>query len=213
MRGPPVEPDAGLEEVQRVHPVPGRGPEGPLGAQRSEGFGAGGDICIKLRLLTWGRAMTPRKTANATKMALLEHVDLLADCTKKELAEIASISTECDASAGQVLAQEGQLGAEFFIIVNGEATASRNGVVLAKLASTNFFGELALLDGGPRTATVVADTDLQLLVLSRREFNQLCRTYPSVSYRMLKGLGARLRTADEMIGQSSHPDTTAHITV
>jgi CRP-like cAMP-binding protein len=155
----------------------------------------------------------PRKTANAAKVELLGHVDLLGGCTKKELAEIASLLTECDARAGQVLAEEGQLGAEFFIIVDGSATATRDGVFLATLAPTNFFGELALLDGGPRTATVVADTDLRLLVLSRREFNQLFRTYPSVSYRMLKGLGARLRKADEMIADSGSESMTAHITV
>jgi CRP-like cAMP-binding protein len=154
-----------------------------------------------------------RRTTNTAKVALLGHVDLLADCTKKELAQIASMSTEYDATAGQVLAEEGQLGAEFFIIVEGRATASRNGVVLATLAPTNFFGELALLDGGPRTATVVADTDLHLLVLSRGEFKQLCRTYPSVSYRMLEGLGERLRKADEIIGAADHLAVPAHITV
>ncbi len=154
-----------------------------------------------------------KKTTNSAKMALLGQVDLFADCSKKELAEITSISTEYEATPGQVLAQEGKLGDEFFIIVDGQATATRNGVFLAALAPTNFFGELALLDGGPRTATVVADTALRLLVLSRREFNQLCRTYPSVSFRMLKGLGARLRAADEIIGSVSHPDTAAHVTV
>ena len=154
-----------------------------------------------------------KKTANVAKMELLGHVDLFAECTKKELAGITSISTECDAAAGQVLAQEGQPGSEFFIIMDGLATASRNGVFLAQLAPTSFFGELALLDGGPRTATVVAETALHLLVLSRGEFKQLCRTYPSVTYRMLKGLGTRLRKADEMVGTASHLDIPPHITV
>jgi len=104
-----------------------------------------------------------RRTTSTAKVALLGHVDLLAECTKKERAQIASMSTECDAVAGQVLAQEGELGAEFFIIVDGRATASRNGVELATLTPTHFFGELALLDGGPRTATVVADTDMHRL--------------------------------------------------
>ena len=88
-----------------------------------------------------------RKTTSAAKMALLGQIDLFAECTKKELAQIASITTEYDAEAGQVLAQEGRPGGEFFIIVDGQATASRNNVVLAKLSCTDFFGELALLDG------------------------------------------------------------------
>jgi len=154
-----------------------------------------------------------RRTTSATKMALLGHIDLFAGCTKKELAQIASISSEYEAEAGQVLAKEGETGAEFFIIVDGQATATRNGVLLAKLTATSFFGELALLDGGPRTATVKADTDLRLLVLSRGEFGQLCRTYPTVSFRMLKGLGARLRDADEMITTAGKHDFSGHVTV
>ena len=66
---------------------------------------------------------------------------------------------------------------------------------------------------GPGPPRVVADTDLHLLVLSRGEFKQLLRTYPSVSYRMLGGLGARLRQADEMIAATSGRNATAHITV
>ena len=154
-----------------------------------------------------------KRTTNDAKVELLRHVDLLAQCTDKELRDIASLSTEYDAEPGQVLAREGQLGDEFFIIVDGRATASRNGVVLAELTPTNFFGELALLDGGARTATVVADTALHLLVLSRGEFKQLVRTYPTVSYRMLKGLGARLRRADEMIDAANRQDAPRHITV
>jgi CRP/FNR family cyclic AMP-dependent transcriptional regulator len=154
-----------------------------------------------------------RKTTSAAKMALLGQIDLFAECTKKELAQIASITTEYDAEAGQVLAQEGRPGGEFFIIVDGQATASRNNVVLAKLSCTDFFGELALLDGGSRTATVTADTDMHLLILSRGEFGQLCRAYPTVSYRMLKGLGGRLRQADEMIVATGDPDFSGHVTV
>jgi CRP/FNR family cyclic AMP-dependent transcriptional regulator len=154
-----------------------------------------------------------KRTTKDAKAALLGHVDLLAECTQKELRDIASLMTEYDAKAGQVLAREGQRGDEFFIIMTGRATATRNGLLLAELHPTNFFGELALLDGGNRTATVVADTDLELLVLSRAEFKQVFKTYPTVSYRMLTGLGARLRQADEMIDAISHPDTPQHVTI
>ena len=79
-----------------------------------------------------------RNTASAAKMALLGQVDLFGECTKKELAEIASLTTEYDAVAGQVLAEEGRLGTEFFIIVEGSATATRDGVHLATLAPNEF---------------------------------------------------------------------------
>ncbi|MGD0394975.1 MAG: cyclic nucleotide-binding domain-containing protein [Acidimicrobiales bacterium] len=136
------------------------------------------------------------------RVALLKGVDLLSGCSSAELSRIASLTTEWDAVAGQVLAKQGDVGKEFFIIVSGKAEASRNGVSLATLSPTSFFGELALLDGGERTATVVAQTDLRLLVLSRGEFKELCRSYPAVMNKMLVELGARLRKADEMLGGS-----------
>ena len=157
--------------------------------------------------------MSSRTTTTGSKVELLAHVELFEGCTKKELAGIATLCTEYDAPAGRTLARQGEPGAEFFIIVKGRATASRNDVVLAELSATNFFGELAILDCGPRTATVVAATDLHLLVLSRSEFKAVCRNYPSVSCRMLTVLGARLRRADDMIDAASHPEAPRHITV
>jgi CRP-like cAMP-binding protein len=86
-------------------------------------------------------------------------------------------------------------------------------VVLATLSPTDFFGELALLDGGVRTATVVAETDLRLLVLSRGEFKELCHSYPSVAQKMLAGIGARLRKADEMLGAVQASDAPQLVTL
>ena len=98
----------------------------------------------------------------------------------------------------RILAQQGKPGAEFFVIVDGVAEATRNGVELAVLRPGDFFGELALLDGGPRTATVVALTAMHLLVFSRREFSRLHSSAPTVAFKMLAELGARLRKADDM---------------
>ena len=147
------------------------------------------------------------------RIDLLREVDLLAGCTKDQLRQIASLSTELDARPGQVLPEQGKPGREFFVIVEGTAKASRNGLVLATLAPTDFFGELALLDGGDRTATVVAETDMRLLVLSRTEFNQLCRSCPSVAQRMLAVIGGRLRRADEMLGSARQSDSSERLTV
>jgi CRP/FNR family cyclic AMP-dependent transcriptional regulator len=147
------------------------------------------------------------------RINLLKGVDLLSGCTKNELRQIASLTTELEAAPGQVLAEQGKPGQEFFILVEGRAKASRNGVVLATLAPTDFFGELALLDGGDRTATVVAETDLRLLVLSRGEFKHLCLSYPSVAHRMLAELGARLRRADEILGAEQTSDSLERVTL
>jgi len=110
---------------------------------------------------------------------------------------------------GDCLFHQGDAAAAFFIIVDGWATASRNGLTLAVLGPGSFFGELALLDGGDRTATVVADTDLTLLVLSRREFRSLQSTAPSVAYKLLVELGTRLRRADAMLADLAERDAAA----
>jgi CRP/FNR family cyclic AMP-dependent transcriptional regulator len=133
------------------------------------------------------------------RVDLIREVELFAGCSAVELGRIAALTTEVLAPAGQVLAKRGQQGLEFFIIVEGRATATRKGVHLATLGPGSFFGELALLDGGRRTATVVADTDMRLLVLSRREFDGLLQVAPLVATKMLKELGVRLRKADEKL--------------
>ncbi len=157
--------------------------------------------------------MVQMRVRRDERVALLKGVSLLSGCSSDELRRIASLTTEWDVAAGQVLAQQGEVGMEFFIIVSGKAKASRNGVKLATLAATDFFGELALLDGGERTATVVAETELRLLVLSRGEFKELCRSYPSVMNKMLVELGSRLRRADEMLGGSPASEPHQLLTV
>ena len=116
---------------------------------------------------------TMRRARSAIRIEQVQQTKLFANCTKDELRIIASLTTMKDVASGAVLAEQGKVGREFFVVTEGSATASRNGEWLAELGPGSFFGELALLDGGPRTATVVADTDMTLLVLSRTEFKSL----------------------------------------
>jgi CRP/FNR family cyclic AMP-dependent transcriptional regulator len=131
-------------------------------------------------------------------VALLHGVSLFSNCSKEELRRIATMVTLHEAPQGSVLSEQGKAGLEFFVVVEGSANATRNGIQLAHLGPGSFFGELALLDGGPRTATVVAQTDMRLLVFSRREFSQLHGSSPGVAFKMLAELGARLRKADNL---------------
>ena len=139
------------------------------------------------------------------RVALLRSVALFSGCSGAELSKVASLTTEHRAQPGQVLATLDEPGLEFFVIIEGQATATRKDVQLATLGPGAFFGELALLDGGKRTATVVADTDMRLLVLSRSEFNSLRYAAPSVAYKMLEELGARLRRADNLLDPEIAP--------
>lgn len=134
-----------------------------------------------------------RRGQTAIRIEQLQETRLFSQCTKDELRQIASLTTTKDVTSGAVLAEQGTVGREFFVITDGSATATRDGAWLAQLGPGSFFGELALLDGGLRTATVTADTAMTLLVLSRTEFRTLQVTAPTVAYKMLVEVGARLR--------------------
>ena len=140
------------------------------------------------------------KVRKSDRVELLHSVWLFERCSPKELQAIAKLATPLGADEGQVLAREGKNGGEFFVIVEGTAEATLDGVRIAELGPGQFFGEMALLDQGPRVATVVARSSMLLLVLSGGEFDELIRqSIPSVSRRMLTVLGRRLREADERI--------------
>jgi CRP/FNR family transcriptional regulator, cyclic AMP receptor protein len=153
--------------------------------------------------------MTALKLHKDERITLLRGVRLFSSCTKDELRKIASLMEQLEVGQTRILSEQGKVGAEFFVIVEGVATATRNGMQLAVLRPGDFFGELALLDGGPRTATVVADTDMHLLVFSRRDFSRLHSLAPTVAYKMLAELGARLRRADSMFDGKSSSDLTS----
>jgi CRP/FNR family cyclic AMP-dependent transcriptional regulator len=137
--------------------------------------------------------MSIRHNAEADDLA---QVSLFGGCTRKELQKLASITTETGVPAGRVLCQEGEIGTEFFVVVDGKATVTIAGDYVATIGPGGFFGEMALLDGGRRGATVTAATDMRVLVLSRREFVILLADVPTVSRRMLEALSSRLRAAD-----------------
>ncbi|HTT86851.1 MAG TPA: cyclic nucleotide-binding domain-containing protein [Acidimicrobiales bacterium] len=150
--------------------------------------------------------MTPVRLQKDKRIEILKGVNLFSECNKNELRRIASLTTEHIVKSGEVLATQGEPGSQFFMVIEGSAVASRNGSKLATFGPGAFFGELALLDGGERTATVVADSEMRVLVLTRREFQSLHSNSPSVAYKMLAELGSRLRSADEMIERASVTD-------
>ena len=101
-------------------------------------------------------------------IGMLKGIKLFSSCTTSELKRILSLTVALDVPQGTVLAHEDTPGFEFFIIASGRATVYRRGRQLADLDAGSFFGEMALLDGGYRTATVIARTDLSVLVLSQQ---------------------------------------------
>jgi CRP-like cAMP-binding protein len=146
--------------------------------------------------------MMQLRLRRSQRIQLLQGVELFKGCSAAELGRISSLTTEYLAVEGEVLTKRGDPGLEAFVIVEGKATASRKGKTIARLGPGSLFGELALLDGERRTATVTAETEMRLLVLSRREFSSVLSTAPSVARKIICELGARLRRTDEMLDSS-----------
>lgn len=109
---------------------------------------------------------------------------------------IAKATDEITVKAGKVIVAENKPGQEFFLILDGKATVRRNNRKLAELGVGQYFGELAILDHGPRTATVTADTDMTLAVLGQREFVGVLEGVPGLAYKILAIMARRLRDAD-----------------
>jgi CRP-like cAMP-binding protein len=126
----------------------------------------------------------------------LAQVPLFSACSKRDLSKISSASDEVEVKAGRSLVDEGRPGHEFFLILDGTATVRRNNRKVAQLEAGDYFGELSLLDRGPRSATVVADTPMKLLVLGQREFLAVLQEVPGLANKLLRIMAHRLREAD-----------------
>jgi CRP/FNR family transcriptional regulator, cyclic AMP receptor protein len=125
----------------------------------------------------------------------LGQVPIFAGCSKKELAAIARAVKTIDHPAGTVVALEGDSGAGLFVIGRGTADVTIGGRRVNRLKEGDFFGEMALLDGGPRTATVTATSDMRTYVLTEWVFRGLLQEHPSIALRTLEAMAARLRNA------------------
>jgi len=126
----------------------------------------------------------------------LARVPLFSACSKKELQTVARASDEVHVPAGKVLVEEGRPGHEFFLILEGKASVKRGKKKIADLGPGQYFGEMALLDRGPRSATVVADTDMDVLVLGQREFAGVIDEVPAMAHKLLTTMAQRLRESD-----------------
>jgi CRP/FNR family transcriptional regulator, cyclic AMP receptor protein len=135
--------------------------------------------------------------ARANHTEHLSRVPLFSALSNKDLAKVAKASDEVSIPAGKVLMEQGQTGREAFVILEGEATVKRNNRKVATLGPGACFGELALLDRGPRTATVEAATDLKVLVLGQREFSGVIDEVPGIAHKMLASLAGMVRELDE----------------
>ena len=125
----------------------------------------------------------------------LKAVPFFSSLSKSELATVARLVDEVDVPEGQAVAREGRFGHEFFVIVDGTAVVVRGDTEIAKLGPGDFFGEMALVGGEQRMATVTATSPMRVLVMTRQSFREIDRTMPTVHATIVEAIQARREAA------------------
>lgn len=131
--------------------------------------------------------------ASDPKLDLLRKVPLFGELSRRELQRVAQLADEIDLPADRVLMRQGDRGDSLFVLLEGEAKVERNGQVVAERGPGEFFGEIALVVEGPRTATVTLTRPSRLLVIGHREFHALMDQFPSIRLCVLETLARRVR--------------------
>ena len=126
------------------------------------------------------------------KVELLKRVPLFSKLDKKALDDVAHIADEIDLPAGKVMATEGDRGREFFVLLKGEAEVTRGGEKINTMKEGDFFGEIALVTKMPRTATVTATSDVDVLVITERAFDNLLKKSPTIGRGVAEALAERV---------------------
>lgn len=138
-------------------------------------------------------------TRRSEKADALADIPLFSSLSNKERQELARHVDELPIRRGTVLTTQGEPGDAFYLIVEGKADVIRNGTKIANLGPGDAVGEMALLDGEPRSATVLMTTDGTVLTMPRREFKAVLHDIPGISSKMLVSLSLRLREANSRL--------------
>jgi CRP/FNR family transcriptional regulator, cyclic AMP receptor protein len=136
----------------------------------------------------------------AASQDLIKQVPLFADLDKRDLQGLASTMKERNFDPGDTVATEGSTGIGFFIIDEGEATVSVHGEDVNTLKHGDYFGEVALIDDGARTATITAKTPLKCYGITSWEFRPLVEQNAALAWKMLQTMAKRLRDAEKRAG-------------
>jgi CRP/FNR family transcriptional regulator, cyclic AMP receptor protein len=131
----------------------------------------------------------------------LQGVDLLRSCTHEQLQEVARLAERVQVGEGEILAREGRIGREFFLILSGSVEVTQLGRPVNTLGSGDFFGELAAMDPGPRNATVTALSDLDVLIIGPRELSAMLEI-PGFRGALFRSMAHRLRVTEARLADA-----------
>lgn len=140
--------------------------------------------------------MAKKSSSKARIAELLKEVPLFEGCSKKEMSLLADIAEEMHYEAGQTICAEGDPGLGLQVIIEGDARVEIKKQARRRMGPGTFFGEIALLDGRPRSATVIAETDVLALSIPAWSFQAVLKQQPQIAVKMLPVLAHRLRSAE-----------------
>jgi CRP/FNR family cyclic AMP-dependent transcriptional regulator len=142
----------------------------------------------------------PKRIRKDEKIELLARLPLFEDCTKKELGQISALMVEAERPAGTHLTREGKDGGLLFVLLDGMAeVVAGDGKVINRLGTGDVIGELSLIDGKTRSASVLAVTDVRILTLASDDFFKLVRRSPNFVRNLLRALSLRVREAEKLL--------------
>jgi CRP-like cAMP-binding protein len=137
--------------------------------------------------------------ARDEKLELLHTIPLFAPLDRHHLERLGMLTDEVDVPAGKMLIRQGDTGDDLMVIVTGQVGVERNGERINQLGPGDFFGEIALIERGPRTATVTAEAPTRLLVVNHRDFHALMEEFPAVAAQVLLTLAHRVRLLESSV--------------
>jgi CRP-like cAMP-binding protein len=132
------------------------------------------------------------------KATALGRAPLFTNLSRADLVELAKLTEDLEFEEGKVLAREGEIGREFFVLVDGDVLVTKGGEEIRRLGPGDFFGEIALIWDSPRrTATVTAASPVRFFVLTRQAFRSLIDHHPDIEAKVLEALEDRVRTTED----------------
>lgn len=133
------------------------------------------------------------------RLEMLGAVELFSECSKKELGQILAVAKEIDFDEGQDICVQGEQSGRFYLVLDGSVSVKRNGRTRATLGPGDYFGEIALIDNQPRTATCTAATSVHTLAIAQFNFVPLMREHAGLTHKLLLHLCSRLRAAEAQL--------------
>jgi protein phosphatase len=145
-----------------------------------------------------------------TAVDTLQSVHPFRGCTRAQLRQVERLAERIQVGSGEVLAREGRIGREFFLIISGTVSVTRSGRRVNTLGPGDFFGELAAMNPGPRNATVTALSDLDVLIIGPREFAHMA-DIPGFRDALFRAMARRLRSVDAQLAAAHDDDLAARV--